>query len=205
MHFEFLVEEFSAETTLHNLLPRMVTGEHTYRVISFQGKMDLLTKLPIELRAYKKWITDEYRIIVLIDRDNQDCILLKKQLEEISKKAGLVTKSHSINKSYFNILNRISIEELEAWFFGDPQAICNAYPRVSKTFQKKSRYRNSDQIKGGTWEALERVLKTGGYFKSGYRKTEGAANISQFMEPLRNNSKSFQVFWTGISDIINFC
>jgi len=202
MHLEFLVEELSAEMALHNLLPKLVCGEHTYRIITFQGKKDLLIKLPGELRGYRKWIDNDFRIIVLIDRDRQDCHLLKNQLEEISKNANLLTKSKAIENSGFYVLNRIAIEELEAWFFGDHQAIKAAYPRISQTFQNKSQYRNPDQIAGGTWEALERVLKAAGYFKFGYRKTEAAVNISGYMEPLRNRSKSFQVFWSGIAGII---
>jgi hypothetical protein len=203
MHLEFLVEELSAEMALHNLLPKLVRGEHTYRIITFQGKKDLLVKLPGELRGYRKWIDNDFRIIVLVDRDGQDCHILKNQLEEISENAKLLTKSKSIKNSGFFVLNRIAVEELEAWFFGDHQAIKTAYPRVSQAFQNKAQYRNPDQISGGTWEALERILKAAGYFKYGLRKTEAAMNISEHMEPLRNRSKSFQVFWSGIAGIIN--
>jgi hypothetical protein len=203
MHFEFLVEELSAEMALHNLLPKLLVGAHTYRIISFQGKKDLLSKLSKELRGYQRWIDTDFKIIVLIDRDGQDCYELKEHLEEISKNANLLTKTKANGMSEFAILNRIAVEELEAWFFGDHQAIRIAYPRVSNTFQNKAQYRNPDEIDGGTWEALERVLRAGGYFKYGYRKTEASLKISQNMEPLRNRSKSFQVFWSGISDIIN--
>jgi hypothetical protein len=203
MHFEFLVEELSAEMALHNLLPKLLVGEHTYRIISFQGKKDLLDKLPKELRGYQRWIDPDFKIIVLIDRDGQDCHVLKNHLEELSANAHLITKSKANKNLIFNVLNRIAIEELEAWFFGDHEAVKIAYPRVSNTFQNKAQYRNPDQISGGTWEALERVLKAAGYFKYGYRKTEAAANISKHMEPLRNRSKSFQIFWSGIADIID--
>ncbi|MEB3342659.1 hypothetical protein [Okeania sp.] len=48
---------------------------------SFQGKQDLLSKLPGRLKGYKKWIPNDWIIIVLLDRDNQDCQKLKQQLE----------------------------------------------------------------------------------------------------------------------------
>lgn len=202
MHFEFLVEELSAEMVLHNLLPKIITGEHTYRIITFQGKQDLLKKLKIELRAYGQWISEEFKIIVLVDRDNQNCIELKGYLNTLAEEAGLSTKTQVSGDKSYNVINRIAIEELEAWYFGDFDAIRAAYPRVSANIRHKAAYRIPDNIAGGTFEALERLLKARGYFKNGLRKTELARNISLHMEPLRNRSKSFQVFWQGITDII---
>lgn len=203
MHLEFLVEELSAELLLHNLLPRIITGEHTYKVITFQGKQDLLKKLKMELRGYQRWISKEFKIIVLVDRDNQDCYELKRDLDTCAIEAGLTTKSQAADDKWFNVVNRIAIEELEAWYFGDPEAVRAAYPRVSANIQHKAPYRNPDNILGGTSEALERLLKAKGYFRNGLRKTELARSISIHMEPLRNRSKSFQIFWQGITDIIS--
>ena len=63
------------------------------------------------------------------------------------------------NHPRFQVLNRIAIEELEAWFFGDVQALNQAYPKTPKTLGHKSRYKDPDSIKGGTWESMERELK----------------------------------------------
>lgn len=203
MHLEILVEEPSAEIALHNLLPKLVTGEHTYKIITFQGKMDLLKKLELELKGYKRWIPDDFKIMVLVDRDDQDCRVLKECLEHHAQNANLMTKTSSQGNKNYSVVNRIVIEELEAWFLGDNIAVKNAYPKVSASFHHKARYRNPDHITGGTWEALERLLNAGGYYKSGFRKTEVAHNISMHMEPLRNRSKSFQVFREAISEIIS--
>ncbi len=124
MHFEFLVEEPSAGKALHNLLPQIITGDHTFRIISYQGKKDLLSKLPIELKGYSRWIDEGFKIVVLIDRDNSDCHVLKKIMELSATDAGL-------------------------------------------------------------------------------RKTEAAAEISSHMQPLRNRSKSFQVFWEDITHCLS--
>ena len=46
MHLEFLVEEESAETALDNLVPKIVGPNISYNIRVFQGKFDLLKKLP---------------------------------------------------------------------------------------------------------------------------------------------------------------
>jgi hypothetical protein len=48
MHIEFLVEEQSAEAALEYILQSLLDDDTTYRIISFQGKRDLLKKLPLE-------------------------------------------------------------------------------------------------------------------------------------------------------------
>ena len=90
--------------------------------------------------------------------------------------------------------NRIAVEELEAWFFGDWTAVQTAYPRVSASQVSKQGFLDPDAVLSGTWEALERVLKKAGYFKTGLRKMECAKQVAQHMEPARNASRSFQAF-----------
>ncbi len=199
MHFEILVEELSTEKVLHNILPKLITGEHTYKVITYQGKQDMLKKLPGRLKAYSKWMPESHILLILIDRDSQDCHELKIKLEQMALNANLTTKNRSNPGDRFSVFTRIAIEELEAWFFGDADAVRKAYPRVSPNFERKASYRNPDSIKGGTWEALERILKAAGYYRTGLRKAECANEISKYMEPLNNKSRSFQVFWEGLS------
>jgi hypothetical protein len=95
------------------------------------------------------------------------------------------------------------VEELEAWFFGDVEAICQAYPKVSANLANQQPYRDPDAIKGGTWEALERVLQKAGYHPGGLEKYKASSEISQYMNPKSNRSKSFQVFYHGLLDCIN--
>jgi hypothetical protein len=58
----------------------------------------------------------------------------------------------------------LAIEELEAWFFGDMDAVRALYPRVPETLEQRAGFRDPDAIRGGTWEALERILQRAGYF-----------------------------------------
>lgn len=90
------------------------------------------------------------------------------------------------------------VEELEAWFFGDVQALVTAYPGVSPHLATQAKYRDPDAITGGTWEALEKVLQRAGYHQGGLEKVKAAREISLHMNPLDNRSKSFQIFYEGL-------
>lgn len=202
LFLSFFVEEKSAEITLRNIIPKMVGGECKFRILSFQGKYDLLSKLPHYLKSYPKSLPDNSYIIVLIDRDNDDCRLLKQKLEAIAKETGLFTKSNPDPHGRYQVINRIVIEELEAWFFGDIDAIQAAYPRIiSRRLGRKQPYRDPDAISGGTWEALEKELKKAGYYRNGMPKIETARKISEYMLPIRNRSKSFQVFMNTLKEL----
>jgi len=194
MHIEILVEEQSMEEALKNLLPRMLPSETTYRIHNFLGKQNLLRQLPARLRGYR-WIPDDYRIIVLLDEDRQNCFNLKHYLETAAQQAGLTTKT-GVGGSRFQVLNRIVVEELEAWFLGDIDAMRRAYPRLPENLPPK--FKNPDAVSGGTWETLEKTLQRYGYFRGGYAKVEVARAISAYMDPNRNRSKSFQVFRDGL-------
>jgi hypothetical protein len=201
MHIELLVEEPSAEAALMNLLPRIAAQHVSYKIHSHEGKSDLLKKLPGKLKAYKSWMPQDWKIIVLIDEDRQDCHKLKNELEEIAEASGLITKTKATKKDEFHIINRVAIEELEAWFFGDVDALRRAYPRVPETLAMKSRYRDPDAIKGGTWESLWQVLRRAGYYQQGLPKIEVARNVSMHMAPTRNRSRSFQVFIEAVEEL----
>ena len=201
MRIEFLVEEPSAEAALSNILPKVFEPTTSFAIHPYQGKQDLLKKLPSRLRGYKAWLPRDWRIVVLIDADDEDCRRLKRRLEDIAQNSNLLTKSVTRNSSNFQVLNRLAIEELEAWFLGDIEALNAAYPRISLNLGNKAKYRDPDAITGGTWEALERELKRVGYYTGGLSKISAAREISLHMVPERNRSHSFQVFRRGLLEI----
>lgn len=194
MHIELIVEEESAEAALHNLLPKILNEQATFRILVHQGKLDLLKKLPGRLAGYASWLPADWLIVVLIDEDREDCMQLKQRLERMAFEAGLLTASNAQVSRRAQVINRIAIEELEAWFFGDVQALTTAFPRVSRSLDRKARFRDPDRIQGGTWETLERILQRAGYYHSGLAKIDVARRISAHMEPDRNRSRSFQSF-----------
>jgi hypothetical protein len=201
MHIEFLVEEESAEVALYNLVPKIVGPDISFDIHVFQGKHDLLSKLPDRLNGYSRWIPDHWHIVVLIDEDREDCNFLKGELEQAAERVGLVTRSMVRSNQNFQVLNRLAIEELEAWFFGDIEALVQAYPKVPQTLNRRRRYRDPDAIRGGTWEALGRVLRRAGHYPERMPKIEIARMVSEFMDPERNSSRSFQVFRDGLRSI----
>lgn len=200
-HVELLVEEPSMEEFLRALLPRLLPQDRTFDVHAFQGKSDLLDKLADRLRGYAKWLPDDWRIVVVVDRDDDDCRQLKQQLEKIATQAGLRTRTGA-GVSPWQLVNRIAIEELEAWYFGDWQAVTEAWPKVSPRIRTQRNYRHADQIAGGTWEAFERVLKRHGYFKQGLRKIEAARAVGERLDPTRSDSPSFDCFYHAVIEAL---
>jgi hypothetical protein len=218
MHFEILVEGQTELTTLSILMPKIV-GEygipHTWRIHKHQGigrlpedlttipnKADrsLLHNFPSKLRAYSKGMTDNEIVILLLDLDDvANCVIFKNEI--------LSAKNFCDNQP--NLLVRFAIEELEAWFLGDVNAIKKAYgsPKVKILNDYKQ-----DSI-CGTWELLADIVNSGGLAKLqsfGKRsvrileeKRKWAAKIAPNMDIENNNSASFNCFKNGILNSIN--
>ena len=197
MHIKFFLEEPSAEEALRHILPKILSPHVICIFHVFEGKEDMLAELPNHLKGHQ-WIPNDWRIIVLIDEDRKDCNELKAYLEKAAHEAGFVTKSNADSDEDYQVVNRIAIEELEAWFFGDVVALHTAYPRISKNLHTKAKYRNPDAIRGGTHETLRKLLVDNNYYKKRIPKVAVAQNIAQHMDPNRNRSKSFNVFVEGI-------
>lgn len=198
---ELLVEEPSAERALRELLPRIVP-EVSFKIRPFRGKTKLLGELPQRLAGYAnrmRW--EALKVVVLVHRDDDDCRELKRRMDEQASVAGLRTAGTS--PSSFDVLNRIVVEELEAWFFGDVPALRSAYPRLPASLDTKAAYRDPDSIAGGTCEALERVMQRHGYYRPGLAKYECAGSVARHMDVERNRSRSFQVFRDGLRRLMS--
>lgn len=194
-HLEILTEEPSAEAALRLLLPKIIGDRATWKIITHQGKYDLLRQLPSRLKAYQKSIKANERIVVLLDKDKDDCLNLKRQIETTALQVGLATKSVPQSKN-FHLVSRIAIEEIEAWFLGDEKAVCTSYPAL-QSFPTKLKRRDPDSIANSS-ETLEKLLKNAGYRSIG-GKIEVAKKIAQNMTPTANRSKSFNVFVEGVN------
>jgi hypothetical protein len=156
------------------------------------------------LTAYRKRIDngEALRIVILVDRDGDDCTKLKAELERRAKDVGLPTKSQPDAGGRILVLNRIVIEELEAGFIGDPTALRAAFPKLPAISETSGIFRNPDNISGGTWEGLHRFLKKHGIYRSSYPKIDAAHRIAPHLDILRNRSKSFGHFVSGVEAIL---
>ena len=188
------------EEALRALLPKML-GSVTTAFYPFPGKPALLRRLPDRLRSYRRWLPKDWRLLVVVDRDRDDCKDLKNRLEREAVRAGLSTRSSNPTGS-FSVIKRIAIEELEAWYFGDWQAVRAAYPDLPASIPNRARFRDPDAIAGGTWEAFQGIMQQAGYFLAGLNKTEVARQVAPQMDPARNNSRSFQVLRDALSQLV---
>ena len=135
-YLEFHVEEPSMEAFLGAWLPRLIPEDCSFEIHSYRGKGALLRNIGNRLRGYARWMPTEYRIVIVVDRDGDACMDLKSKLEDICRDAGL--RSRRTAGSDWQVVTRIAIEELEAWYFGAWQAVCAAYPSFLKCREPES-------------------------------------------------------------------
>ncbi len=200
-HLVIFVEEESMEAFLNALLPRILPETVTFEIGSFQGKLDLPSRVPDRLRGESSWAPSEYRWIVLVDQDDDNCIELKQRLERAATDARL--RLDTSNPNCRRVLNRIVVQELESWYFGDWQAVVAAYPRASPEVASRARFRDPDRIRNA-WEAFEAVMQPYGYFRNGLRKIEAARAVGQHILPERSRSQSFHCFINGLFDLARY-
>jgi hypothetical protein len=196
---ELLVEEPSAEAALRELLPRNPAATARFKIINLGSKHALLTKLERRLRAYADRIRqgEDVRVVVLVDRDQDDCHALKAALERTARAAGLITRSAAGHRAAFDVVTRIAVEELESWFLGDPQALRAAFPNLPPINLRTAPFRNPEN--GGSWEALHRFLRRHGYYPGTYQKIDAARRIARHLDPTANRARSFTVFCDGLA------
>lgn len=112
-----------------------------------------------------------------MDRDDEDCRKLKQRLDDIVLREGLRTSSR--DSARLQVVNRIAIKKLKAWYFGNWNAVKRVYPRGNANFPQKEAFRNPYVISGGTWEAFEQLMKKAGYFQGGLHKIEAARQLGR--------------------------
>jgi len=209
MHIEVLVEDSSGSKLVEALMPDIIgpKGEpHTWRIHPYKGigriprglatqadpaKRILLDQLPRVLGGYGK-TPDIDAVIVLLDNDRRDCT---KFLAELY---NLLRQCHPAPTTLF----RLAIEEMEAWFLGDRQALLAAYPRAKK--EVLARYQQDSIC--GTWELLADAVYPGGQAEihkvgwplPGHIKHEWAEKIGPHMDVEANESRSFCKFRDGV-------
>ena len=213
MHIEVLVEDSSGKALLDLLLPKIV-GEygnpHTWRVHPYKGigrippdmkgkqdpvKRMMLDQLPRLLRGYGKTPGID-AVVVVLDNDTRDCERFLRELRRLQKNC----------KPAPNTLFRLAIEEIEAWYFGDRDALLSGYPKARK--RKLNEYVQDSLC--GTWEKLADAIYPGGvtavkkigWPKPGQIKHEWARQIGPHMDPAKNSSPSFGKLRDGLLRLV---
>ncbi|MBM4345760.1 MAG: DUF4276 family protein [Deltaproteobacteria bacterium] len=212
MHIELLVEDASGAALLAQLLPRILGGSgvpHTWRVHPYKGvgkipeglrgadanKRILLDQLPRILAGYAKTPGID-AVVVVVDTDRQSCHDFLAELTALARQTAPA----------LNVIFRLAIEEVEAWYFGDTAAVALAYPRakhrVLATYVQDSVC--------GTWELLADALYPGGSARvkqqgwpaAGALKHEWAQTIGPHMDLWNNNSPRFNKFRAGLERLV---
>ena len=189
MHVEFLVEDDSTAASVNVIIDRLLSGGqgHSRHIRSFGGKQRMLRDLGGHMQALR-WAD---AVVVVIDQDRDDCIDLKRRIEDIARASRLLTSAAEADRRLFRV--RIAMHELETWFLGDPIAIRAAYPRVQPIRISQAPALDEEP---DAWERLERILQRGGYYEAGLQKISVAEAISQHLDlsPDANASHSFRLF-----------
>lgn len=175
----FLLEEPSIKVLLEGLLPRLFPALDIL-CIAHEGKSDLEKSLPRKLRA---WTRAEDRFVVIRDSDGADCKALKAALAEICANAGRD-----------DTLVRIACQELEAWYFGDLDALATALGEPSlRALSAKAGYRNPD--------AISKPARELGRLCPAFQKIDGARRMADRLSYTNNRSASFRALVEGIARI----
>jgi len=209
MHFEVLIEDQSGGKAMEILLPKLLGDGITFRIHPYKGvgripkgfkpgsdasKRQLLSQLPRLLQGYGN-VPDCGTVIVICDLDSKE----KEQfLSELQNVLDTCTKKP---ETFFFL----AIEEFEAWYLGDLDAIRKAYSRAKNNVLNS--YVNDSIC--GTWELLADAVYKGGHkalLKKGWQavgeqKKIWAETISPHMNVDGNSSPSFNDMHTQLQAI----
>ncbi len=169
------------------VVPKILGDDFQYKFIVFEGKQDLEKRLLLKLRG---WRTPNSCFIVMRDQDSENCLDVKKRMQEIINKTG---------KSDVAII-RIACRELESFYLGDLEAVEKGLqiPGLKKKYQNKAKYRHPDYLNNAA-EELQKLTK------GLYYKVSGSRNIAPYMNLENNQSYSFRILVNGILKIKEKC
>jgi hypothetical protein len=213
MHIEILVEDQSGGKLLESLIPKILgaPGEpHTWRIHPYKGmgripkglhavtdpvQRILLDRLPKILRGYGRTPGTD-AVVVVLDLDKGNCA------DSLADLLALASDCHAPPRTLF----RLAIEEMEAWYLGDNEALLAAYPRAKKDVLHKY----VQDAPCGTWELLADAIHPGGaaalkkvgWPLPGQVKCEWAEQIGPHLVPERNVSPSFGKLRDGLRRLV---
>ncbi len=168
----FLLEERSMKVLLDGMLPRLFPGMR-FLCVPHEGKNDLERSIPRKLRA---WREPGVRFVVVRDNDGGNCNALKHKLLKLCAEGR---REDSVV--------RIPCQELEAWYFGDPDALARAFGNENLgAIGQKAAYRDPDVIPKPSSSLRELIPE--------FQKLSGARRMAEMLSVEGNRSHSFHVF-----------
>lgn len=175
------------------LMPRIAPGV-SFASHDLGSKSQFMKKAPGRLRgyAYELGANPSLAVLLLRDRDQEDCRQITESLKQQSTAGGLTVASVALGVPG-NVVVRLADEMLEAWFFGDGQALNRAYPRVPAALTTQRAYRHPDAIRDPA-RRLEGELQRRGYHQGGLSKTALASAVAPLLDVEANTSVSFVHF-----------
>ncbi len=182
----FMTEERSMEEALLNILPKIdifFKNKENFQIIPHEGKQDLEKSIPRKIRAWRDTSYIQYKFIIIRDNDNSDCLNVKNKLNQLC-----------VDNDRNNVLIRIAMQELESWFLGDLNAVDQAFKTKMSSKQNTRKFRNPDSINNPS-QVLSKLLNN----KS---KISWSKNISNYMNINNNKSTSFNVFKSGVLNLL---
>lgn len=187
---EILVEEPSIKEVLAVVLPQILPQgwvyEENWFIRKHNGKSDLRRSIPIKFRAFSQ-SSQNVGILIVQDQDANDCVKLKQELVELCQ---------SNNTKPCPYLVRIVCHELEAWYFGDPDAIEQVFGHKFKAdaYRNKSICKKPDDV-----ITPKKRLKS---IVGDYPQVATAKEIGIHMDVDSNSSESFNQLKRGILSLI---
>lgn len=175
----FLLEEKSTKVLLDVLLKKILPPDVDFLTIPHEGKSDLRKSIPVKLASFRN---PDDRFVIIQDQDSYDCKVLKEELRQLCCNAGKE-----------DVLIRIACHEMEAWYFGDLQAVSKAYGKDLTKLENKRLYRDPDNIVSPKQE-LRRLLPE-------HQQISGAKKIAPYMNIDANRSVSFNILLKGLKMI----
>lgn len=178
MQLVVFTEEKSMEITLRAVLPRLSLRPDQFQIVTHEGVGDLEASLARKLR---KWRDPNARFLIIRDNDRGDCRARKARLAALAEASG----SRQPRKI------RIVMQELEAWFLGDPAALEAAGLLDRGQRPAALREPETNAHPEGALRQLDRS----------YQKGIGARRIAPHLDPSRNEAGSFHATIAAIREL----
>ncbi|MBX3197810.1 MAG: DUF4276 family protein [Labilithrix sp.] len=198
MTLHILVEGASERAFLSRWAGRLLKA-HPIRIHPHQGKgrlptdlaarpdprrRGLLDQLPATLRGFAS-SSQPHHVVVLVDADDDDPSALS---------SAIAKAAHAVAPA-LEVVVRVAVEETEAFYLGDLNALARAYPEADMALA--SSYEPDSVC--GTWELFARVIGDGGENKTAWAEAMGQVVTTA---PRRSRSPSFRSLATALVELL---